>query len=163
MSQLTYTANPAVGFSGMIAEGFTSPKQVDSKLAEVAAVQFGTSVEEGSDAASQVITLATLANWSGIAIAASNVEVATGASGSYAVGVSVPVMTRGRVFVIAGGVVAVGDRVEPATGVGGKFSTVAVPTLGLRIVAVAVTAAAADDDLLEIEISTNPAAGQPLA
>ena len=64
---------------------------------------------------------------------------------------------------IAGGAVAAGDRVEPATGVAGKFSTVAVPTIGLQIVAVAKSAAAADGDLLEIELSTNPAAGQPLA
>lgn len=163
MPQLTYTADPALGFAGMISQGFNSPKQVDSKLAETAAVQFGTSVEEGTDAATQVVTLATLANWSGVAIAASNVEVATGAAGSYAVAASVPVMTRGRVFVTAGAAVAVGARVEPATGVGGKFSTVAVPTLGLQMVAVALSAAAADGDLLEIELSTNPAAGQPLS
>ncbi len=163
MAQLTYSANPAVGFSGMIAEGFTSPKQVDSKLVETDPIQFGTSVEAGTDARNQVITLATLANWSGLAIAASNVEVATGETGEYAVEVSVPIMTRGRVFVTAGGAVAVGDRVEPATGVGGKFTTVATPTVGLQIVAVARSVAVADEDLLEIEISTNPAAGQPLA
>lgn len=163
MAQLTYTADPALGFSGMLSAGFISPKQIEGKLVETAAVQFGTSVEAGSDAVTQVVTLATLANWSGVAVAASNVEVATGASGEYKVETVAPIMTRGRVFVIAGAAVAAGDRVEPATGVAGKFSTVAVPTLGLQIVAVAKSVAAADGDLLEIELSTNPAAGQPLS
>jgi hypothetical protein len=161
--QLTYAANPALGFAGMIGEGFTSPKQIDSKLAETTALAFGVAVERGTDQATQSVALATLTNWSGIVVAASNVEVATGATGSYGVEAPLPVMIRGRIFVTAGGAVVVGARVEPSLGAATKFSTVAVPTLGVQLVATALTAAAADGDLMLIELHENTAAGQPLA
>ena len=111
--QTSYGITPAVAYPGMLAEEF-SQRQVDSFLAENA-IAAGRAVERGTDPAAQVLQLSSAATAVyGVALAAiQDQEVAEGSVITYAPESSIPVMERGRVWVVAGGAVAVGAEVTP--------------------------------------------------
>ena len=124
--QLSYEKAPLIGKVGMKAGTF-EPCKILSKLAEEE-IPVGYPVEAGTDAARQVVKLTDAAAFIGVSVA-----------------------PQGMVQdenVLAGAAVAAGVEVAPA--VGGKFSAGA----GAGAVrAFAVEAAAADGDLLLIELT----------
>jgi hypothetical protein len=144
VAQLTYDADPVLGFKGMKSQNFNQPIQMESRIAEDD-ILYGNGVEDGT-AVGQVLTLATAANFAGVAVFAHTQESSTG----YDAGKSLPVMTRGRVWVTAGAAVVKDAQVIPDTGASTKFVTGIGATNGIR--AICITAAAADGDLLEIEL-----------
>ena len=152
VAQLTYEKDPAVGFKGMISQNFTSPRQIDSGLAE-GAILVGNGVEPGT-AAGQYITLADAANFAGVAVYFAGIEKEVGATElELDDGKQLAVMSRGRVFAVAGGVIAKGAQIVPVAGADTKFIQL-VGAITCKVRAVALTAAAADGDLIEIELST---------
>jgi hypothetical protein len=148
--QLTYTDKAAVAYPGMLSQPFSNPLQIDSRFVETAAVVAGQAAEAGSDAAKQIVGLASLANWSGVVFASQTVESQADGSLSYAPLGAASLVTKGKIFVVASEAVAVGDQVVPGTGAGSvKFG--GGTSLG-QCHAVALSASAADGDLLEIEL-----------
>jgi len=142
VAQLTYDADPVLGFSGMLSQNFNQPKMVESRIAETA-VLYGAPVEAGT-LPDQVVPLATTTLFAGVAIFAHTQESST----QYDAGKSLPMMTSGRVWVIAGGAVAIGAQVTAQ--LDGKFD--ATGTGASNVKCVALTAAAAEEDIIEIEL-----------
>ena len=142
VAQLTYDADPVLGFSGMLSQNFNQPKMVESRIAETA-ILYGAPVEAGTNP-DQVVPLATTTDFAGVAIFAHTQESST----QYDAGKSLPMMTSGRVWVIAGGAVAIGAQVTAQ--LDGKFD--ATGTGASNVKCVALTAAAAEDDIIEIEL-----------
>lgn len=145
VAQLTYDVDPVIGFAGMKSQNFSQPTQIESRIAEGAGILYGNAVEAGT-AAGQVKDLATVINFEGVVVYAATQESSTG----YDAGKSLPMMTRGRIWVTAGAVVAVGAQVIPSLDAATKWATGTQPANVVR--AVALTAAAADGDLMEIEL-----------
>lgn len=143
VAQLTYNADPGVGFFGMKSQNFVEPTQIESRIAETA-VLYGNGVEAGSNP-DQVVKVSTAANFAGVAIFAHTQESST----QYDAGKSLPIMTKGRVWVQAGGAVSIGAELVPSTGATTLFSTGTATSL---IKMVAITAAAGSGDLMEIEL-----------
>ena len=106
--QTTYGETPAVAFAGMLAEDF-SVRQVDSFLAD-GAVPVGYAVKRGSTATEAAVLTAASDVVVGIALAASYIENASGAL-TYADNTSLPVISKGRVWVTVGETVAINDSV----------------------------------------------------
>ena len=144
VAQLTYDVDPAIGFKGMLSQNFNQPKQLESRISEGGTILYGNAVEAGT-LAEQVVTLAAAADFAGVAIFAHTQESSTG----YDAGKSLPIMTKGRVWVLSGGVVTVGAEVVPDTAADTRF-VVGTATSDLK--AIALTAAAATGDLIEIEL-----------
>ncbi len=144
VAQLTYDVDPAIGFKGMLSQNFNQPKQLESRISEGGTILYGNAVEAGT-LPEQVITLASAANFAGVAIFAHTQESNTG----YDAGKSLPMMTKGRVWVLSGGVVAVGDEVVPNTAADTRFVT-GTATSDLK--AIALTAVSAGDTLMEVEL-----------
>lgn len=149
--QTTYGITPAVAYPGMLAEQF-SERQVDSFLAENNIVA-GRAVMRGTDPTAQVLQLSTsVDNLYGVAVAAiQDNEVAEGGSITYNAEASVPVMYRGRIWVLSSAAVAVDDQVVP--GLDGNSGKWVAGTSGSKIKAVARTATGGADELLLIELS----------
>ncbi len=145
--QLEYTKAPAIGKMGMKAGSF-EPCKVLSKLSEAAGLGVGVPVEAGSDVERQVVALTAAADFMGVSLCPQGMEQAADGSVAYAQDEQVPVMEMGRVYVMAGAAVAAGVEVVPATT--GKFAA-GEGTSAVR--AFAVEAAAADGDLLLIELT----------
>lgn len=141
-AQLTYNADPGVGFAGMKSQNFNEPQQIESRIAETA-VLYGIGVEAGT-AVDEVVPLATTNLFVGISIFAHTQESST----QYDAGKSLPIMTKGRVWLTAGGVVAVGAQL--VMGTNGKVTATATGASAVKLVAL--TAAAADLDLIEVEV-----------
>ena len=153
MPVLTYGEDPAVGFAGMISENFTSPQMMESALAE-GELQVGDAVQLGT-ANQQFAPLAAAADFAGVVVYFAGIEkdpkALPGAVLKIADKQQCAVMHRGRVWVIAGGAVTKGAEVVPSTGASTKF------TAGNgegQVRAVAISEAAADGDLLEIELQS---------
>jgi hypothetical protein len=150
--QLTYDQTPAVAYAGMLAEEF-SERQVDSYLAvsPVADLVAGQAVERGADPEAQCKQLASLIGWFGVALASyQDQEVPGGGSITYVDGSSVPVMYRGRIWVLASAAVTLGAEVIPGVAAdSGKFAAGAGTG---NTKAYARSAAGADGDLLLIEL-----------
>ena len=127
----TYTASPAVGYAGMIAEA-QAVKDVASKLVTTAVVPFGLAVGRGATDGS--VRLGGT-GFEGIAVADKS-----RAADQYAVGEVAGIMRKGTIWVVASTAVSPADPVTftAATGVigaglattitGAKFETTA--TLG---------------------------------
>lgn len=127
----TYTASPAVGYAGMIAEA-QAVKDVASKLVTTAVVPFGLAVGRGATDGS--VRLGGT-GFEGIAVADKS-----RAADQYAVGEVAGIMRKGAIWVVASTAVSPADPVTftAATGVigaglattitGAKFETTA--TLG---------------------------------
>lgn len=143
VAQLTYDIDPGLGFFGMKSQNFNEPNQVESRIAETA-VLYGNGVQIGTNP-DQVESVTTAADFVGVAIFAHTQESST----QYDAGKSLPIMTKGRVWVQAGGAVAVGAELVVSTGAVTLFSTGTSTSL---IKMVALTAAAAGGDLMEIEL-----------
>jgi hypothetical protein len=149
--QTSYAATPAIAYGGMLAEQFSN-RQVDSFLAEDAIIG-GAAVERGTDPDSQVLNLTTATDIYGVAVTSyENKETPEGAVITYAAKEMVPVMETGRIWVYAGGVVAVGDEVTPGVAGASTKWTSGANLLGKNR-AFARSAAAADGDLLLIELT----------
>ena len=144
--QLSYDKAPLIGKVGMKAGTF-EPCKILSKLAEEE-IPVGYPVEAGTDAARQVVKLTDAAAFMGVSVAPQGMVQDANGDISFKEKEQVPVMQMGRIYVTAGAAVAAGLEVAPA--VGGKFSAGA-GTGAVR--AFAVEAAAADGDLLLIELT----------
>lgn len=144
--QLSYDKAPLIGKVGMKAGTF-EPCKILSKLAEEV-IAVGFPVEAGSDAARQVVKLTAAAKFMGVSVAPQGMVQDANGDIAFAAKEQVPVMQMGRIYVLAGGAVAAGAEVAPATS--GKFSA-GEGTGAVR--AFAVEAAAADGDLLLIELT----------
>ena len=142
VAQLTYNADPGVGFAGMKSQNFNEPQQIESRIAETA-VLYGLGVEAGT-APDQVVPLATTTAFTGVAVFAHTQESST----QYDAGKSLPIMTKGRIWLTAGGVVAVGAQCVMQTS--GKVLATATGASDVKLVAL--TAAAGDLDLIEVEV-----------
>ena len=122
-AQTTYAATPAVGQPGMIAQEFAL-RQVDSFLAE-GAILFGYPVVQGTADNQAKSATAAADKFLGIAVAELNQPQAAGTVvASYADKTAVPVLKLGRIYVLAGEAVAVGDPVyagATTAGERGKF------------------------------------------
>jgi hypothetical protein len=145
--QTTYSADMVKGFKGMLAEQF-SMRQVDSGLVETAAVGLGVALAAGS-ADGQYVAAAADAAVLGISLYEPTRELASGGSYEYAVKEEMPVLKKGRIWMIANGALAVGAEVayDPATGKVGAVSA-GVTTLAMGV---AVSSSSADGDLIVIE------------
>jgi hypothetical protein len=151
-TQTTYPDTPAVAYAGLIAEAF-SEKQIDTFFAvsPVADLVAGQATERGA-VDGQIKQLASLVNWDGVAVASyADQEVPTGGSITYAAKSAVPVMYRGRIWVLASAAVSYGAEVIPGVAAdSGKFAAGAGTG---NTKAYARSAAAADGDLLLIELT----------
>ena len=149
--QLTYEDNPAAGFKGMLAGNFESPRMMDSALAE-GAIKVGNAVEAGA-AVGTMKTLAAAANFAGVAVYFAGIEKPHNMGDADELEIAdkkqLAVMTRGRVWAVASAAIAKGAEVVPSTDASTKFAAGAGTS---KVRAVALTAAAADGDLIEIEL-----------
>jgi len=151
MAQLTYDKAPAVAQAGMLAEQF-SLRQVDSFLAEGdilfgQPVVYGTSEEQCKPAA--LVTDKFL----GLALLEKNVEQDAAGVAKYADEDMASVMRYGRVWAIAGEAVAAGEPVFAGLGGDlGKFYNDSATNTRLECKGKFVTSAAADGDLVLIEL-----------
>lgn len=122
-AQTTYAATPAVGQPGMIAQEFAL-RQVDSFLAE-GAILFGYPVVQGTADGQVKPATDDEEKFLGIAVAELNEPQAAGTVvASYADKTAVPVLKYGRIYVLAGENVVVGDPVfcgANTSGERGKF------------------------------------------
>lgn len=145
--QTTYSGDMVKGFKGMLAEQF-SMRQVDSGLVETAALGLGVALKEGS-ADGQYVAAAADDAVLGISLYEPTRELASGGSYEYAVKEQMPVLKKGRVWMVAGAALAVGRAVgfNPSTG---KVQAVSGGTTTLAM-GVAVTSSGADGDLIVIE------------
>lgn len=106
--QTTYSATPAVAFSGMLAEDFAL-RQVDSYLCEADiiagyAVKAGTAAGQANNISAYDDTVI------GISLASTHIENASGLI-TYDDESALPVISKGRVYVTAGETVAAGESV----------------------------------------------------
>lgn len=148
--QTTYDQTPAVAYPGMLAQEFSN-RQIDSYLVEGTTIVGGQAVELGTDKEKQVIQLATAANFYGVALSVYENKEKTNSTIEFADKEMAAIMSEGRVWVQASAAVAVGVEVIPGTGANsGKWA--AGTGTGLRR-AFARSVAAADGDLLLIELS----------
>ena len=144
--QLTYSKEMAEALLGLKGGTFQNDSII-SMLAE-AAVGIGMPVERGTDKAKQCKALAAVDNFAGVALLTLGMEQDASGVVQYADEAMVPVMQQGRVYVTAGAAIVAGAEVIPATS--GKFST---GTSDAVVKAFAVEAAAADGDLVLIQLS----------
>jgi hypothetical protein len=122
-AQLTYTATPDIGQPGMIAQEFAL-RQVDSYLAQGECF-FGYAMVQGT-AVNQVKPATAFADkFVGIVVAELNEpQLANTVIASYADKEALPVLKYGRIYVLAGEAVVVGDPVfcgATTAGERGKF------------------------------------------
>lgn len=148
-AQTTYNQSPAIGFQGMIAENFTSPKQIDSGLVETAAIGLGHAVSKGT-ADNQYVKAVANGVVAGVAIYVSGSEQAADGSITFAVKSQLPVMKKGRFMAIANDAIAKGTAVafDPATNKWGAVVTDTTTLAGGK----AVTSSGADGDLITVEV-----------
>lgn len=112
MVQLSYLRDSAAGLAGVIAD--TSDRTVDSFAAE-GVVEFGWPVARGTSPGKQVVRSGA-ANFLGVALFSQTEE-----AGNYADNASVPVLTKGRVWVVSAEAVVPGNPVKISAG--GTFVT----------------------------------------
>jgi len=149
-AQLSYAAKPAAGSPGLLYSQGAGVLQVSSFSAENA-LAFGDAVMAGTDGAKQVKKLALDATkFSGVAVYASEGLQGDGDK-SYAAEDMAAVVQMGKVWVTAGGAVAVNEEVTPSVAAAQKFSK-GTASDGAFLRAIARTAAAADGDLMLIEL-----------
>ena len=147
--QTSYEQTPVIGFNGMLAQQF-SLRQVDSGLVENGPIMLGAGVKRGTTD-NQYVASAPNELVEGIAIYSHHQE-NPGGDFEYMDKAAIPVLTRGRYYAVANGAIAIADIVayDPATGkVGARGPGTTTLEFGL-----AVTTAAADGDLVIVEIQT---------
>lgn len=146
--QTTYSDTPAIAFAGMLAEQF-SLRQIDSGIAE-GALALGQAVKDGSSDAQYVPAAADDAV-TGIAVFSSDIEQDDAGAVTYADKAQVPVLKLGRYYATANGALAKGASVayDPNDG---KVGAVVGATTTLAF-GKAVTASAADGDLIIVELN----------
>jgi len=149
-AQLTYEQSPAIGFSGMLADNFSEPKQIDSGLAEGSAIKVGAVVSRGTGDAQYTAAVADAAI-EGVAVHVSGQEQAADGSISFAEKSQLPVLKKGRFYGVANAAVLKGATLayDPATDKWGAVSGGVTTLAG----AIAVTSAAADADLIVLELA----------
>ena len=149
-AQTTYNQTPAIGFQGMIAENFYGAKQIDSGLVETAALGLGVALGFGT-ADNQYVAAAADEAVKGVSIYVSGSEQAADGTVEFAVNSQLPVMKKGRFYAVANAAVAKGASVafDPATK---KWGAVVGGTTTLAG-GVAQTSAAADGDLIVVEVN----------
>ncbi len=146
--QTSYAKDPALGFAGMVSQSFSAPTMLESGVAE-GAIFVGDAVEAGS-AGSQVAPLAALIDFAGLAVFSQGIEKEDGVELRYKDKKALPYMTKGRVWVKASAAVVKGAEVIPSLGATTKF---AAGTGTGKVRAVALTAAAADGDIFQVELT----------
>ena len=147
--QTTYAQTPAVAYPGMIAQEFSN-RQIDSFKVEGTTIVGGQAVELGTDPEGQAKQLATAANVYGVAVSSYENKEKTNSTIEFADNEMVAVMQQGRIWVQASALTAANVEVVPGTGSSsGKWA--AGTGTGLRR-AISKTAAAADGDLMLIEL-----------
>ena len=149
-AQTSYSETPAHGFVGMIAEPY-GLKQVDSGLVETAAgIGLGKALKAGT-AAGQFDLCAADDAVLGLSVFDGSKETPADGTFLYAQKDQLPVLTKGRCWATANAAVAIDAAVafDPATGKVGAVSG-GVTTLAFGK---AVTASAADGDLIVVEVS----------
>ena len=147
--QTTYTDTPAIGFSGLLAEPF-SLNQIDSGLVEEAAgIVLGSCVKPGTDKDQYVPVVADDAVY-GMAVFAHTPQENQSGTFTYEDKTQFPVLSKGRAWATANGVLAKSAVVayDPADG---KVGAVVGATTTLAF-GVAFTASAADGDLIIVEV-----------
>lgn len=151
MSQLDYSAAPAIAQSGMLAEQF-SLRQVDSFLAE-GVVSFGFPVVYGTAETQCKHALATTDVFLGLALIEKNIPQTLAGVAQYDDEDMVAVIRYGRVWAIAGEAVSAGEPVFAGLGANlGKFYNDSATNTRLECKGKFVTSAAADGDLVLIEL-----------
>lgn len=147
-AQTSYSQTPVVAFNGMIAQEF-SLRQIDSGLAEGAAVGLGVAMKPGTGLDQYVAAEADDAVTGATVFATQDVESQTDPF-EYLEDTSFPLMVKGRYWAVANAALAKNAVVayDPATSKVGPVSG-GVTTLAFAKV---ITAAAADDDLVLIEV-----------
>ena len=145
--QLTYSETPEIGFPGLVAQPF-SLRQIDSALAE-GAIGLGTGVSVGT-ADGQYIPSVADGTVAGIAVYDGAKENIADAAFVYADKEQFPLLNKGRYYATANAALAIGAVLgyDPATG---KVGAVVGATTTLAF-GKAVTSAAADGDLLVVEL-----------
>ena len=152
-AQLSYSAKPPAGSPGLLYSQGSGVLEVSSFSAENA-IAFGDAVMAGTDGAKQVKKLAGDATkFSGVAVYASEALEGDGDK-SYVAEDMAAVVQIGKVWVKAGGAVTVNAEVTPSIVGGQKFSAGTAAT-GAFVRAIARTAAAADGDIMLIELFTD--------
>jgi hypothetical protein len=147
--QTTYEDTPAIGFPGLLAEPF-SLNQVDSGLVEApAGIVAGTAVAPGTAEGQYIPAVADGAVYGVTAFAHTPQENQDG-NFTYEDKTQFPVLSKGRIWMTANAAIAKGTVLgyDPATGKVGPV----VGTVTTLAFATAQTAAAADGDLIMIEV-----------
>lgn len=155
--QLTYPANPAIGFAGMLAQN-TNLKQADSYLAAgIVRPGFGVEFNAILGAVNEITVSTDIIQ--GIAVYSDNIEQDSAGVVQYVDRSQLPVLRSGRIFMTAGEALAVNDPVflgvaaVPAE-VGKVYNDNGGATRATYTKAIVILAAAADGDLTVIEISS---------
>lgn len=148
-AQTTYNQSPAIGFQGMMSEGFYGVKQIDSGLVEAAAIGLGVALINGT-ADNQYKEAVADAAAVGVSIYVSGSEQAADGTIEYGVKEQLPVMRKGRFYAVANAAIAKGADVafDPATK---KWGAVVGGTTTLAV-GKAIKTAGADGDIFAVEI-----------
>jgi len=136
VAQLTYNAQPAVAIPGMIAEMF-SLRQIDSWLAG-GEIPFGFPVSISSTDPDQVVVATSPSDtFVGISVFAHQLNVHDILTGEchYQLTDQVPVMSKGRVWVLSAGAVEFGEDAFALPDGSGQFSNANVGGLNINLYA----------------------------